>query len=76
MKKMADDIMWAVGSVNPYRRNQLNSPKEYYLYNMGYLAGYLGSLLEREPQLRAEFYRKIKRDQSGAGTPVQAAKPR
>jgi len=76
MKKSAEDILMAVGSVNPYRRNQLNLHREYYLYNMGFLASYLGSLLERDAQLRAEFYRKIRKEQLRPGTPVTAAKPR
>lgn len=59
-KDMAYWILEQVGTVNPYNRRGENLKNEYYIYQGGYLAAYLASLMEEDPWLRRRFEQHVK----------------
>ena len=52
---IAEWILEQVGTVNPYNRQGSNMKSEYYIYEGGYLAAYLGSLMLEDPYIRKRF---------------------
>ena len=56
-KQMAEWILAEVSKVNPYNRQQQNDPILYNLYNSGFLAAYLASLMQEDPWIRKRFER-------------------
>jgi hypothetical protein len=59
-RETADWIIDMIGQTNPYRRNQANLKSEYYIYQMGFLASYMASLIEEDPFIARRFARHIK----------------
>ena len=62
-KQQKDLALWIleqVGTVNPYNRLGSNLKNEYYIYEGGFLAAYLGSLMEEDPFIRRIFEQHIK----------------
>ena len=55
-----DWILEQVGTVNPYNRQGSNLKSEFYIYNMGFLASYLASLMEEDPWMAKRFEKHIK----------------
>ena len=58
-RERAKWILEQVGRVNPYRRQQENRKSEFYIYQGGFLAGFLASLMESEPEVAHSFRRHI-----------------
>lgn len=50
-------ILKEVGKINPYNRTGENLKSEYHIYQAGFLAAYLGSLLAEDLVLRRQFER-------------------
>lgn len=59
-QQMAQWVLDQVGSVNPYNKQSLNSPLQYQIYNSGYLAAYLSSLMREDPYIQRRFSDHIK----------------
>ena len=59
-KDMADWVLNQVGSVNPYNRQGENSTQEYSIYQSGFLAAYLASLMLTDPWEMKRFEQHIK----------------
>ncbi len=62
-KQQKDLALWVleqVGNVNPYNRQGENSKSEYYIYEGGFLAAYLASLMLNDPWERKRFEQHIK----------------
>jgi hypothetical protein len=53
-------ILEQIGTVNPYNRQGANAKGEYYIYEGGFLAAYLASLMEEDPWIRRRFEQHIK----------------
>ena len=60
-KQRADWILESVSHINPYRRQALNQKSEYYLWQLGWLAGHLASILEDDPIRAREFKQHVER---------------
>lgn len=58
-KKRAEWILDEVGKINPYRRQRANDPRLYYIYQMGYLASFLGSLMEQDSHVKSLFKQQL-----------------
>ena len=59
-KDMANWVLDQVGSVNPYNRQNENLDKEYAIYQSGFLAAYLASLMLTDPWEMKRFEQHIK----------------
>ena len=59
-KDMALWILDQIGSVNPYNRQGDNLKSEYYIYESGFVAAYLASLMIDDPWEFKRFERHIK----------------
>lgn len=55
MKPYTQNILDQIAEINPYNRQGENRKSEYYIYNMGFLASYLGSLMEQDPFIYKQF---------------------
>ena len=58
-QRMAEQILREVASVNPYNNQGTNARSEYNIYQGGFLAGYLASLMEEDPFVYKRFTRHI-----------------
>lgn len=61
-----DHAQWVidqVSSINPYRRQELNEASEFAIYNTGFLASYLTSLMREDPYIRKRFIKHIAKTQ-------------
>lgn len=61
-----DHAQWVidqVSSINPYRRQELNEAQEFAIYNTGFLASYLTSLMREDPYIRKRFINHIAKTQ-------------
>lgn len=52
-------ILQSVGLRNPYNRSQQNQKNLYYLYQAGYLASFLSSIMERDTGVVELFRRQL-----------------
>ncbi len=62
-KQQKDLALWVleqIGTVNPYNRQGANAKSEYYIYEGGFLAAYLASLMLNDPWERKRFEQHIK----------------
>jgi len=59
-EQMADWVLDQVGSVNPYNRQSANNKDQYNLYQGGFVAAYLASLMMEDPWVRKRFEQHIK----------------
>ena len=59
-EQMADWVLDQVGSVNPYNRQGENAKSEYQIYQGGFVAAYLASLMMEDPWVRKRFEQHIK----------------
>ena len=57
---MANWVLDQVGSVNPYNRQSSNSKDQYNLYQGGFVAAYLASLMLEDPWVLKRFEQHIK----------------
>ncbi len=57
---MALWILDQIGTVNPYNKQGANAKSEYYIYNMGWLASYLASMMIEDPWEKKRFEQRIK----------------
>jgi hypothetical protein len=57
---MANWVLDQVGSVNPYNRQSANNKDQYNLYQGGFVAAYLASLMMEDPWVRKRFEQHIK----------------
>lgn len=60
-RDFAAHILQQLGEINPYNRQGQNLRNEYYIYQLGFLAGYLASVFENDPILYREFREHLKR---------------
>ncbi len=58
-RQMAEHILTEVASVNPYNKAAANAKQEYNIYQGGFLAGYLASLMEEDPFIYRRFMKHI-----------------
>ena len=63
-REMAQWITDMVGQTNPYGRGQANRKSEYYIYQMGFLASYMASLMEEDPFVARRFAQHIKKQEA------------
>ncbi len=59
-KDMANWVLDQVGQINPYNRAGENSKSEFHIYNMGWLASYLASMMIEDPWEMKRFEQRIK----------------
>ena len=62
-KQQQDTAYWIleqVGSVNPYNRQGDNSREQYNIYQGGFVAAYLASLMVEDPWMRKRFEQHVK----------------
>ena len=59
-EQMADWVLDQVSSVNPYNRQGANAKSEYQIYQGGFVAAYLASLMMEDPWVRKRFEQHIK----------------
>ena len=52
-------VLDQVASVNPYNRQNANTGRESAIYQSGFLAGYLASLMKEDPYIMKRFIRHI-----------------
>lgn len=62
-KENVDWILAITGTVNPYNRSGQNVKSEFYLYQMGFLASYLASLMEEDPFVARRFKKHVESKQ-------------
>ena len=55
----AEWILEQIALINPYNRQGENRKSEFYIYQAGFLAGYLASLAEEDPWHFRRFERHI-----------------
>ena len=56
------NAQWVLDQIarqNPYNRQQSNRLSEFYIYQSGFLAAYLASLMAEDPYIRKRFSRHI-----------------
>ena len=58
-QQLAHQILREVASVNPYNKTAANAKQEYNIYQGGFLAGYLASLMEQDPFVYKRFIKHI-----------------
>ena len=58
-KQWAEWVFDQVANVNPYNRQGLNIKNEFYLYQAGFLAAYLASLMREDPWIQRRFARHL-----------------
>ena len=73
-QEYAQWILAEVGQINPYNRTGENLKSEYYLYQAGFLAAYLGSLLAEDVILRRQFERHCEQQRGPAARSRNIAK--
>ena len=59
-RDLANWVLQQVGTVNPYNRQGENLKSEFYLYQGGFLAAYLASLMREDPFILRRFERHIR----------------
>jgi hypothetical protein len=60
-QRYAQWVLDQVASVNPYNRQQANSKEQFYIYQSGFLAAYLMSLMREDPYIQRRFSDHIKK---------------
>ena len=58
-QRYAQWVLDQVASVNPYNRQQANSKEQFYIYQSGFLAAYLMSLMREDPYIQRRFTKHI-----------------
>jgi hypothetical protein len=58
-QRYAQWVLDQVASVNPYNRQQANSREQFEIYQSGYLAAYLSSLMREDPFIQRRFSNHI-----------------
>ena len=59
-KATAHWVLDQVSEVNPYNRQGDNRKSEYNIYQSGFIAAYLASLMQEDPWMRKRFEQHIK----------------
>jgi hypothetical protein len=59
-KATAQWVLDQVSEVNPYNRQGENSTQQYNIYQSGFIAAYLASLMLEDPWMRKRFEQHIK----------------
>jgi hypothetical protein len=54
-QQLVEWILEQVGVTNPYNRFHENKKSEFYIYQAGYLAAYLASLMREDPYVYKRF---------------------
>jgi len=62
---MANWVLDQVGSVNPYNRQGENSTQDYNIYQSGFLAAYLASLMLEDPWVLKRFEQHVNNRKRG-----------
>jgi hypothetical protein len=52
-------VLDQVAQINPYNRQQTNRKDEFYIYQAGFLASYLCSLMREDPYIQKRFSRHL-----------------
>lgn len=55
IRDRAHAILDTIGVVNPYNRHAANQIKEYWIYQAGFSAAFLASLMEEDPWIARRF---------------------
>ena len=63
--RRAQWVLDQVGEQNPYNRQGENNTEQYYIYQAGFLAAYLASLMREDPFIQKRFLRHLQRLQQG-----------
>ncbi len=58
-QREAEWLLDQIARVNPYNRQAANSLEQYYIYQSGFLAAYLSSLMREDPFIRKRFSKHI-----------------
>lgn len=58
-RALAEWILEQVGTGNPYGRAFANKKSEYYIYQSGFLAAYLASLMTEDPYVYRRFQKHV-----------------
>jgi LAS superfamily LD-carboxypeptidase LdcB len=58
-QREAQWLLEQVAKVNPYNRQQANSKEEFYIYQSGFLASYLVSLMREDHFIQQRFLRHL-----------------
>ena len=58
-QRHAQWVLDQVAMVNPYNRQGTNSKEQFYIYQSGFLAAYLMSLMREDPYIQKRFTRHI-----------------
>lgn len=58
-QREAQWVLDQIASVNPYNRQQANSKEEFYIYQAGFLAAYLNSLMREDVFIQKRFLKHI-----------------
>lgn len=58
-QREAQWVLDQIASVNPYNRQQANRLDEFYIYQAGFLASYLNSLMREDPYIQKRFLKHI-----------------
>jgi hypothetical protein len=58
-QREAQWVLDQIASVNPYNRQQANSKEEFYIYQAGFLASYLNSLMREDLFIQKRFLKHL-----------------
>ena len=61
-------VIEEVSSINPHRRQELNRANEFAVYNTGFLASYLASLMREDPYIERRFLKHVDSIRKGKDT--------
>ena len=64
-QQLAEHVLNCVGSVNPYNRQGENNTQEYNIYQSGFLAAYLASLMLEDPWVLKRFEQHVNNRKRG-----------
>lgn len=52
-------VLDQIARLNPYNKQQANRLNEFYIYQSGFLAAYLASLMAEDPYIRKRFSKHL-----------------
>jgi hypothetical protein len=62
MRKVpAQYLLDQIAATNPYRKQSQNKPQEFQIYQAGFLAAYLASLMQEDPWILKRFEQHIEK---------------
>lgn len=61
-KQRVEWLLDQIAEVNPYNRVKINRPREFYMYQLGFVASMLADIILDDPYWRTKFNRKLGKD--------------